>query len=153
MKALVTGGAGFIGSSVVRELLNNWHEVTFIDNLSSGYESNILGLDINFVKGDILDKELVESLCKGKDVVFHLAASVGRQRSIDNPVLDAQINLIGTTNILEGIKKHKVKRIVYSSSAAIFGELKSTVIDESHPQEADCPYGVTKLAAEKQILA
>lgn len=153
MKALVTGGAGFIGSSVVRELLNNGHEVTVIDNLSSGYKSNIEGLDINFVQGDILDKELVESLCEGKDVVFHLAASVGRQRSIDNPVLDAQINLIGTTNILEGIRKHKVKRIVYSSSAAIFGELKSTVIDESHPQEADCPYGVTKLAAEKQILA
>ena len=119
MKALVTGGAGFIGSSVVRELLNNGHEVTVIDNLSSGYKSNIEGLDINFVQGDILDKELVESLCQGKDVVFHLAASVGRQRSIDNPVLDAQINLIGTTNILEGIRKHKVKRIVYSSSAAI----------------------------------
>ena len=153
MKALVTGGAGFIGSSVVRELLANGHEVTVIDNLSSGYKSNIEGLDINFVEGDILNKELVENLCEGKDVVFHLAASVGRQRSIDNPVLDAQINLIGTTNILEGIRKHKVKRIVYSSSAAIFGELKSTVIDEGHPQEADCPYGVTKLAAEKQILA
>ena len=153
MKALVTGGAGFIGSSVVRELLSNGHEVTVIDNLSSGYKSNIEGLDVTFVEGDILNKELVESLCEGKDVVFHLAASVGRQRSIDNPVLDAQINLIGTTNILEGIRKHKVKRIVYSSSAAIFGELKSTVIDEGHPQDADCPYGVTKLAAEKQILA
>ncbi len=153
MNALVTGGAGFIGSSVVRELLSNGHKVTVIDNLSSGYKSNIEGLDIEFVEGDILNKELVEKLCEGKDTVFHLAASVGRQRSIDNPVLDAQINLIGTTNILEGIRKHKVKRIVYSSSAAIFGELKSTVIDEGHPQEADCPYGVTKLAAEKQILA
>ena len=153
MKALVTGGAGFIGSSVVRELLANGHEVTVIDNLSSGYKSNIEGLDIKFIQGDILDKQLVEELCKDKDVVFHLAASVGRQRSIDNPVLDAQINLIGTTNILEGIRKHGVKRIVYSSSAAIFGELKSTVINESHPQDADCPYGVTKLAAEKQILA
>lgn len=153
MNALVTGGAGFIGSSVVRELLASGHKVTVIDNLSSGYKSNIEGLDIEFVQGDILDKELVENLCKGKDVVFHLAASVGRQRSIDNPVLDAQINLIGTTNLLEGIRKHGVKRIVYSSSAAIFGELKSTVIDEGHPQEADCPYGVTKLAAEKQILA
>jgi len=153
MNALVTGGAGFIGSSVVRELLANGHKVTVIDNLSSGYKSNIEGLDVEFVQGDILDKELVDNLTKGKDVVFHLAASVGRQRSIDNPVLDAQINLIGTTNILEGMRKNKVGRIVYSSSAAIFGELKTTVIDEGHPQDADCPYGVTKLAAEKQILA
>ena len=153
MNALVTGGAGFIGSSVVRELLANGHKVTVIDNLSSGYKSNIEGLDVEFVQGDILDKELVENLTKGKDVVFHLAASVGRQRSIDNPVLDAQINLIGTTNVLEGMRKNKVGRIVYSSSAAIFGELKTIVIDEGHPQDADCPYGVTKLAAEKQILA
>lgn len=153
MNALVTGGAGFIGSSVVRRLLDEGHKVTVIDNLSSGYKSNIDGLDVEFVKGDILDGELVKSLCKGKDVVFHLAASVGRQRSIDNPILDAQINLIGTTNVLEGIRAHGVKRIVYSSSAAIFGELKMTVIDEAHPQDADCPYGVTKLAAEKQILA
>ncbi len=153
MNALVTGGAGFIGSSVVRELLANGHKVTVIDNLSSGYKSNIEGLDVEFVQGDILDKELVDNLTKGKDVVFHLAASVGRQRSIDNPVLDAQINLIGTTNVLEGMRKNKVGRIVYSSSAAIFGELKTTVIDEGHPQDADCPYGVTKLAAEKQILA
>ncbi len=153
MNALVTGGAGFIGSSVVRELLANGHKVTVIDNLSSGYKSNIEGLDIEFIQGDILDKGLVDELCVGKDVVFHLAASVGRQRSIDNPILDAQINLIGTTNVLEGMRNHKVGRIVYSSSAAIFGELKSTVINELHPQEADCPYGVTKLAAEKQILA
>ncbi len=153
MNALVTGGAGFIGSSVVRELLANGHNVTVVDNLSSGYKSNIEGLDVEFVEGDILDKGLIDNLCKGKDVVFHLAASVGRQRSIDNPVLDAQINLIGTTNVLESMRHHKVGRIVYSSSAAIFGELKSTVIDENHPQEADCPYGVTKLAAEKQILA
>lgn len=153
MNALVTGGAGFIGSTVVRELLKNNHKVTVIDNLSSGYAQNLDGLDVEFVKGDILDAKLVERLTEKKDVVFHLAASVGRQRSIDNPVLDAQVNLIGTTNVLQGIRKNGVKRIVYSSSAAIFGELQQTVIDENHPQNADCPYGVTKLSAEKQILA
>lgn len=153
MNALVTGGAGFIGSAVVRELLSHNHNVTVLDDLSSGYFSNIEGLKVEFVKGDILDGELVEKLTRNKDVVFHLAASVGRQRSIDNPVPDAQVNLIGTTNILQGIRKNGVKRIVYSSSAAIFGELKQSVIDENHPQNADCPYGVTKLAAEKQILA
>lgn len=153
MNALVTGGAGFIGSAVVRELLSHNHNVTVLDDLSSGYFSNIEGLKVEFVKGNILDGELVEKLTRNKDVVFHLAASVGRQRSIDNPVPDAQVNLIGTTNILQGIRKNGVKRIVYSSSAAIFGELKQSVIDENHPQNADCPYGVTKLAAEKQILA
>lgn len=91
--------------------------------------------------------------CEGRDVVFHLAACVGRQKSLDDPQLDSNINLLGTVNILEGMREHGVKRIVYSSSAAIFGELITPTIDENHPQNADSPYGVSKLAAEKMILA
>ena len=90
---------------------------------------------------------------EGVDVVFHLAASVGRQRSLDNPQLDSEINLIGTVNVLEAIRKCEVKRIIYSSSAAMFGELITPTIDENHPQNADSPYGVSKLTAEKMILA
>lgn len=153
MKALVTGGAGFIGSNVVKELLNNQWHVRVVDNLSSGYECNLKGLDVDFRRGDIRDITFVEEACKGMDVVFHLAASVGRQKSLDYPQMDSAVNVLGTVNVLEGMRKHGVPKIVYSSSAAIFGELQTPEIAEDHPQNADSPYGVSKLAAEKMILA
>ncbi len=152
-RALVTGGAGFIGSNVVKYLLQKKWEVRIIDNLSSGYRVNISGMDVEFVKGDISDPKTAERVCKGVNVIFHLAACVGRQKSIDAPYLDSKTNLLGTVNVLEGMKKCGVGRIVYSSSAAIFGELMTASIDEDHPQNADSPYGVSKLAAEKMILA
>lgn len=153
MRALVTGGAGFIGSNVVKYLLENNWEVKVIDNLSSGYKCNLEGLDIEFVEGDIYNSEIALKACEGIDVVFHLAACVGRQKSLDNPQLDSNVNLLGTVNILEGMRKWGVKKIVYSSSASIFGELITPSIDEDHPLNADSPYGVSKLAAEKMILA
>jgi len=110
-------------------------------------------MDVEFIEGDICDAEITMQACEGRDVVFHLAACVGRRKSIDDPLLDSSTNLLGTVNVLEGMRKHRVKRIVYSSSAAIFGELITPSIDESHPQNADSPYGVSKLAAEKMILA
>jgi nucleoside-diphosphate-sugar epimerase len=152
-KALVTGGAGFIGSNVVRFLLDKGWKVRVIDNLSSGYKINLDGLDVEFIEGDITDAQATYGACEGVDVVFHLAACVGRQKSIDNPILDASTNVLGAVNVLEGMQKHGVKRIVYSSSAAIFGELETPSIAENHPQNADSPYGVSKLAAEKMILA
>lgn len=157
MKALVTGGAGFIGSNVTKLLLEEGYDVRIIDNLSSGYIENInvnrkIG-NIDFINGDINNPSDANEATKGVDVVFHLAASVGRQRSLDNPQLDSQTNLIGTVNVLEGMRKNGVHRIVYSSSAAMFGELITSTIDENHPQNADSPYGVSKLAAEKMILA
>lgn len=152
-RALVTGGAGFIGSNLVRFLLEKeWH-VKVLDNLSSGYYENIKDLNIEFVNCDIRDFQSVNEAMKNIDVVFHLAASVGRQRSIDNPKLDSEVNLLGTINILESMVKNKIKRIVYSSSAAIYGELLHEVILETHPQSADSPYGVSKLAAEKMIIS
>lgn len=153
MKTLVTGGSGFIGSNVSKMLLSKGVEVVVFDNLSSGNYDNIRDLNVKFIKGDVLDKDAVKEACKGVDMVFHLAASVGRQRSIDHPQLDSEINLIGTINVLEGMRANGVKKIVYSSSAAIFGELQSLEIDENHPQNADSPYGVSKLAAEKMILS
>ena len=153
MKALVTGGSGFIGSNVSKMLLSKGLEVVVFDNLSSGYYDNIKELPVEFIKGDILDRDVIKEACNDVDVVFHLAASVGRQRSIDHPQRDSEINLIGTVNVLEGMRANGVKKIVYSSSAAIFGELQSPEIDENHPQNADSPYGVSKLAAEKMILS
>lgn len=153
LKALVTGGSGFIGSNLVRLLLEKGWKVRILDDFSTGNRTNINGLDIEIIEGDICDIEAAKMACVGIDVVFHLAASVGRQRSIDNPQLDSTINLIGTINVLEAMRVNNVKRIVYSSSAAIFGELMTPTIDEDHPQNADSPYGVSKLAAEKMILA
>lgn len=153
MRALVTGGSGFIGSNVSKMLLSKGVEVVVYDNLSSGNYDNIRDMNLQFIKGDVLDKDAVIEACRGVDVVFHLAASVGRQRSIDYPQLDSEINLVGTINVLEGMRANGVKKIVYSSSAAIFGELQSPEIDENHPQNADSPYGVSKLAAEKMILS
>lgn len=153
MKALVTGGAGFIGSNIVKYLINENWDVRVIDNLSSGYMQNLDGLPVEFIKGDICNADITQKACVGIDVVFHLAACVGRQKSIDNPQLDSSTNLLGTVNVLEGMRLHGVRRIIYSSSAAIFGELLTSSIDENHPQNPDSPYGVSKLAAEKMILA
>jgi UDP-glucose 4-epimerase len=152
MRALVTGGAGFIGSNLVRLLLKNHFSVRVLDNLSTGYLKNIEGLDIEFTQGDICDFSLVEKSADHVDVVFHLAASVGRQKSLLNPQRDAEVNLIGTTNVLEAAHKSGVQRVVYTSSAAIFGELLTMPIAEDHPQNPDSPYGVSKLAGEKQAL-
>ena len=157
MKAIVTGGAGFIGSNLVRLLLENGVEVKVVDNFSSGHRINIQELvdkrQIELLEGDVRDGEFVKSAVKDADVVFHMAACVGRQKSIDDPILDASTNVLGTVNVLEAMVKNSIPKVVYSSSAAIFGELITPTIDENHPQNADSPYGVTKLAAEKMILA
>ena len=156
MKALVTGGSGFIGSNVVKLLLEKGYEVVVLDNLSSGHliniEKNIKENDIQFIKDDIRN-EGIKNVFKNVDVVFHLAACVGRQKSLDDPYLDSSTNMMGTLNVLECMRQNNVPRIVYSSSAAIFGELTTPTIDENHPLNADSPYGVSKLAAEKMILS
>ena len=156
MKALVTGGSGFIGSNVVKLLLEKGYEVVVLDNLSSGHliniEKNIKENDIQFVKDDIRN-ESIKHVFKNVDVVYHLAACVGRQKSLDDPYLDSSTNMMGTLNVLECMRQNNVPRIVFSSSAAIFGELTTPTIDENHPLNADSPYGVSKLAAEKMILS
>lgn len=152
MKALVTGGAGFIGSNISKKLLEMGFEVIILDNLSSGFKSNIPE-KAHFVQGSVVDGPLVLEAAAGVDYIFHLAASVGNKRSIDDPIYDATVNVLGTLNVLEAARKTGVKKLVYSSSAGIFGELKTLPISEDHPQEPDSPYGVSKLAAEKDCLA
>lgn len=149
---LVTGGAGFIGSNLVKTLVNDNH-ITVIDNFMSGYRDNLDGLHISVFESDIRDKESVEKVMKGIDVVFHLAASVGNKRSIDFPLIDAGINVMGTLNVLEAARKFGVKKVIISSSAGIFGELKTLPIKEDHPIEPDTPYGCTKLCEEKLGLS
>ena len=151
MKALVTGGAGFIGSNVVELLLAEGHDVVVLDDISSGYKENIRP-ETEFVLGDVSAAGVVRGAAAGCDVIFHLAASVGNTRSIDNPVRDSEINVIGTLRVLEAARSHGIDRVVFSSSAGIFGELKTLPIAEDHVTDPDSPYGASKLAAEKMCL-
>jgi len=154
MKTLVTGGAGFIGSNIVKLLLAEGHAVTVLDDLSTGYRCNLDPFpEVEFIEGDVRDAETVARAMEGAEVVFHLAASVGNTRSIENPIQDSEVNVIGTLRILEAARRAGVRKIVFSSSAGIFGELKYLPIREDHPVEPDSPYGASKLAAEKLCLA
>ncbi len=153
-KVLVTGGAGFIGSNLVKKLLSENNDVIVIDDLSSGFKSNIIeNKGIRFINGDIRNRKVIDDAINGVEVVFHLAASVGNKRSIDFPIIDSEINILGTLNILEASVKEGVRKIVTSSSAGIFGELKTIPIKENHQIEPDSPYGCSKLCQEKLCLS
>ena len=151
---LVTGGAGFIGSNLV-DRLSPRNRVIVLDNLSSGLLSNLEKSKdlIRFIKGDILDKDLIKDIVTEVEFVFHLAANVGNVRSIEDPLFDMEVNIKGTINLLEACLKSNIKRFVYSSSGAIFGEAKYLPVDENHPLNPQSPYGVSKLAAEKYCFA
>jgi UDP-glucose 4-epimerase len=154
VKAVVTGGAGFIGSNISAALSERGDEVVVLDDLSSGYASNLdQQATVKLVQGSILDAELTAEVVRGAEVVFHHAASVGNKRSIDDPRSDAMTNVLGTINVLEACRQGGVRKLVYASSAGIFGELKELPIGESHPLDPDSPYGASKLAAEKECLA
>ena len=151
MKILVTGGAGFIGSNIAKHLLELGHAPVVLDDLSSGYRQNLIP-GVRFVETDVRDGDAVAHAAKGCQVILHLAASVGNKRSLDHPLVDAAINILGTLNALESARLNGIDRVVFSSSAGIFGELKTLPIAENHPQDPDSPYGVSKLAAEKMCL-
>ena len=151
---LVTGGAGFIGSNLV-DRLSPENNVIVLDNLFSGLPSNLERSKdrITFVKGDILDKALLKDIVAEVEFIFHLAAHVGNIRSIKDPYFDMDVNIRGMLNLLEACRNSNIKRLVYSSSGAIFGEAKYLPIDEEHPLNPESPYAVSKLAAEKYCFA
>ena len=152
-RALVTGGAGFIGSSVVRRLLDAGWRVGVFDDFSNGLPGNLAGLPVGIQHADIRDRAVIERACEGVDAVFHMAAVVGNVRSIEDPHRDAEVNMMGTVNVLHAAVRAKVPRLVYSSSAACYGETGLEPIHETHMQEPASPYGASKLAGEKHALA
>jgi UDP-glucose 4-epimerase len=155
-QALVTGGAGFIGSNVVRALVERGWSVRILDNLTTGYRENLDSIpkdQLELVVDDVRDADAVRRHAAGCQAIFHLAASVGNLKSMEQPRVDAEINVLGTLAVLEAMHANKTPKLVYSSSAAIFGEVQYLPLDEAHPAEPDSPYGVTKLAAEKHCLA
>jgi len=151
--ALITGGAGFIGSNLADTLLADGVDVRILDDFSSGYRANLERVPTaDVVEGSVTDPASVDAAMDGCDTVFHLAASVGNKRSIDDPLHDARVNVLGTLEVLEAMRRHDVRTIVTSSSAGIFGELKMLPIAEDHPIDPDSPYGTSKLASEKAVL-
>ncbi|MBA7637133.1 UDP-N-acetylglucosamine 4-epimerase [subsurface metagenome] len=151
---LVTGGAGFIGSHIV-DRLSPENKVFVLDNLFTGQLTNLEKSKdrITFVKGDIRDKELVNDIVAKVEYIFHLAAHVGNIRSLKDPYFDMDVNIGGMLNLLEACRNSNIKRLVYSSSGAIFGEARYLPIDEEHPLNPESPYAVSKLAAEKYAFA
>ncbi|MBO8181469.1 MAG: SDR family oxidoreductase [Archaeoglobus sp.] len=147
MRAVVTGGCGFIGSNLAEEL-SKFMDVVVLDNLSTGKSSNLEGIDVEFVKGDILDFDLLKKIFKDSEYVFHLAAIVSVQESVDNPVLANEVNIRGTLNILEAARFGEVKKIIYSSSCAVYGDSEELPLKEESLPRPKSPYAVSKLAAE-----
>lgn len=152
MNVLVTGGAGFIGSNLVDSLVEAGHKVVVADNLSTGRKGN-LNRKAVFYQVDIRDAAL-EDIFKEReiDVIFHLAAQIDVRRSVAEPVNDAEINILGSLNLLSMAAKYKVRRIIFSSTGgAIYGEQSYYPADEEHPLNPLSPYGVSKLSFEKYL--
>jgi len=153
MRCVVTGGAGFIGSNVVGELVERGHEVAVVDDFSTGYAENLKPWPgVRVTAGDVRSPEVLDTAMDGADAVVHLAASVGNKKSIEDPHSDASRNVLGTIAVLEAMRRHGTGVIVLASSAGIFGEPRYQPVDEAHPCEPDSPYGATKLCAEKLAL-
>ncbi len=154
-RILVTGGAGFIGSHLTDRLLNEGFEVTVFDNLDTGRLDNIAHhqgrKDFNFIKGDIRDFNLVKKTMKNIDVVFHEAALASVVLSVKNPLLTNDINVTGTLNLLKASSDLHVKRFIYASSAAVYGDTPSPQKREDMTPNPTSPYGVSKLAAENYV--
>lgn len=152
MKTVVTGGAGFIGSNIAEALLKRGHNVTIIDDLSMGRMENV-PQNAEFHKMDISSPVVDKIFERGQfDQIFHLAAQMDVRKSVENPIFDAEINILGGINLLRACVKHNVKKIIFSSTGgAIYGEQDYFPADEKHPLNPVSPYGISKLAFEKYL--
>ncbi len=144
---LVTGGAGFIGSNTTRLLCDQGYQVIVFDNLSTGYKK-LVDNRANFIRGDLLKENEITKALKGVDRVFHFAASSFIQATIDDPVGCFQNNIMATVNLLEAMRKNKIRYLVNSSSASVYGEPEMVPVSEDSKKQPLQPYGASKLAVE-----
>lgn len=148
-RILVTGGAGFIGSHLVRALSAEGHSIVVLDDLSMGKRENV-PTEVEFIEGDVRSADDVRQAIDGAEVVFHEAARVSIRSSVTQFYEDAEINLMGTLNLLRCCADSKVRKLVYASSMAVYDDCATaTPIDEDYTLEPQSPYGVSKLAGEK----
>jgi len=152
MKVLVTGGAGFVGANLVRNLLSHGDDVVVIDDLSTGYRSNIEGLDIEFHEGSILNDELLSKASSGVDSIVHLAAIPSVPRSVDAPLPSHEANATGTLKVLEAARNSS-GHIVVASSSSVYGNNPTLPKHEELRPMPISPYAVSKLATESYALA
>ena len=152
MRILITGGAGFIGRHI-SDHFQDRAEVRIIDNLRSGSESNLSGLKCKLIVGSILDRGLVREAMKGVDFVFHLAAMVSVRGSVENPIEYANVNARGTLIVLEEAARARVKKLVFSSSAAIYGDKPNIPKIETMSPDPKSPYATSKYEGEQHCCA
>ncbi len=150
MRYLVTGGAGFIGSNTVDELVRRGHSVVVLDDLSAGKEENLAEIrnKITFLKGSITDIETLQKACHQADFVIHLAARTSVPRSVKDPIETNRINVDGTLNVLVAARDNKVKRVVFAASSSAYGETPTLPKTESMQPQPISPYGVSKFVGE-----
>ncbi len=150
-KALVTGGAGFIGSHIVRRLIQSGIRTVVLDDLSMGKREHV-SEQAELIIGSVCDSNTVQRALSEVDVVFHLAARVSIRDSFRGFVQDVENNVMGTVNLLRCIEGSPVKKLIFASSMATYGNAKYLPINEEHPLDPTSPYGISKLASEKYVL-
>ena len=153
MKILVTGGAGFIGSHVVDRYLREGHTVCVLDNLVTGNRQN-LNPQARFFEGDIRDHKAVDQLLASErfDLVNHHAAQMDVRKSTEDPLYDAEVNVLGSINLIMNAVRHGVKKIIYiSTGGAVYGEPKRLPVEEDHPINPECQYGISKHTVEHYL--
>lgn len=152
MNILITGGAGFIGSNLIEHFLNKGHQVTCLDNFSTGYRHNIepflTNTNFTLIEGDIRDLETCQKACEGKDYVLHQAALGSVPRSINDPATTNEVNISGFLNMLIAARDHHVKRFVYAASSSTYGDSESLPKVEDEIGKPLSPYAITKYVNE-----
>jgi len=151
MKILITGGAGFIGSHIVEHYQESGAEIRVLDNLRTGYRHNLDGLRYHFIEGSVTDRELVRQAVAGVDYIYHLAAMVSVPESMEKPGECVDINVHGLLNVLEEAATGGVKKLVFASSAAIYGDNPTVPKTETMLPEPKSPYAITKLDGEHYL--
>ena len=152
-RALVTGGAGFIGSNLVRALLERGDDVRVLDNFSTGFRENLDGVDVDIVEGELRSYERVHNAVRGVEVVYHLGALGSVPRSVQDPLTSSAVNVEGTLNVLLAARDEGVRRVVFSSSTSVYGSTRELPTREDAPPDPISPYGVAKLAAERYCIS